>query len=79
MNKATIRHSQLDGFSRHVQPRKIKMSGKSQDGARKLPKIEAIHHTILSMSIRQAHKKASQLAEEKALLEELNGNDSLGG
>lgn len=78
MNKATIYHSHLDGFSRHVQPRKIKMSEKSQDGARKLPKIEAIHHTILSMNIRQAHK-ASQLAEEKELLEEFNGNDSLGG
>jgi len=54
------------------------MSEKSQDEARKLPKTDVIHHAIVSMNIRQAHK-ASQLAEEKALLEELNGNDSLGG
>ena len=78
MNKPTIRHSQPDGFSRHIQSRKIKMSEKSQDEARKLPKTDVIHHAIVSMNIRQAHK-ASQLAEEKALLEELNGNDSLGG
>ena len=78
MNKSTIRHSQLDGFSRHIQPRKIKMSEISLGKAKKLPKLDVIHHTILSMNIRQAHK-ASQLAEEKDLLEELNGNDSLGG
>lgn len=78
MNKPTIRHFQPDGFSRYIQLRKIKMSEKNQHGASKLLKIDVIHHTILSMNIRQAHK-TSQLAEEDAHLEDFNGNDSLGG
>jgi hypothetical protein len=78
MNKPTIHHSRLDEFSRHIQPRNIKMFEKNQDGVRKLLKTDVIQHAILSMNMREAHK-SSQLAEEKAIMEEFYGNDSLGG